>query len=100
MAHGGKRKGAGRKKGSVDNSTLAVRTAIADFIGENSEKIDGWVEEIYADKGAQGALDAFMGFLEYSVPKLSRTEQQFLDKDGEKTNPVVVVLPAKDDPRD
>lgn len=73
LAKGGRR-GAGRPKGVPNRSSLVAREAIASFIDGNAERIQGWLEEIYAEKGAQGAWDCFVDLIEYHVPKLARTE--------------------------
>lgn len=68
--------GKGRPKGSVNRSTAMAREAIAQFVDGNSDRLQGWLDDIAADDkhGPKAALDAFMGLLEYHVPKLARTE--------------------------
>lgn len=66
--------GPGRPKGSQNKATVKAKEAIASFVDGNSERIQQWLEEIYEAKGADGALTAFMGFLEFHIPKLARTE--------------------------
>ena len=79
----GREKTGGRVKGVQNKATIKTKEAISALVDNNSEKIDMWLNEIYKDKGAQGALDAFMGFLEYHQPKLSRTEHA-----GDAENPI------------
>lgn len=68
--------GPGRPKGSTNRSTAMAREAIAQFVDGNSDRLQGWLDDIAADEkhGPKAALDAFMGLLEYHVPKLARTE--------------------------
>lgn len=64
----------GRAKGSTNKSTVAARAMIASFIDGNSDRLEGWLDEIYAEKGAVGAFAAFTALLDYHVPKLARVE--------------------------
>lgn len=73
LAAGGRR-GAGRPKGVPNKTTQAARAAIASFVDGNAERIQGWLDEIYAEKGAEGAWNCFIDLVEYHVPKLARTE--------------------------
>jgi hypothetical protein len=70
----------GRKKGSPNKATAAAREAIAAFVDGNADRLQGWLDEIHAEKGAQAAFDCFTSLLEYHVPKLQRTE--LTGKDG------------------
>lgn len=88
--NGGKREGAGRPKGSSNKSTELARTAIARFVDNNTERLQGWLDEIAQDN-PEKAFACVKDLLEYHVPKLQRTEQQFLDKDGNKANPNIEV---------
>lgn len=81
----------GRPRGSPNKATTKAREAISSFVDANAEKVQQWLDEIYKEKGAQAALDSFVGFLEYHIPKLARTEQQFLDKDGQPADASVTV---------
>jgi hypothetical protein len=47
----------------------------------NADRLQGWLDEIHAEKGAQAAFDCFTSLVEYHVPKLARTE--LTGKDGE-----------------
>jgi hypothetical protein len=71
---------AGRPKGSPNKATAAAREAIARFVDGNADRLQGWLDEIHAEKGAQAAFDCFTSLLEYHVPKLQRTE--LTGKDG------------------
>jgi hypothetical protein len=72
---------AGRPKGSPNKATAAAREAIARFVDGNADRLQGWLDEIHAEKGAQAAFDCFTSLVEYHVPKLARTE--LTGKDGE-----------------
>lgn len=82
MPKGGKRQNAGRPKGKQNKATKEARQAIAKFVDENSDRLQKWLDDI-ADEDPKGAFDRFMSVVEYHVPKLSRIEQQALNKDGE-----------------
>ena len=83
----GKKKGSpktgGRVAGTPNKATVRAKEAIAAFVDGQSERVVGWMEEIYRDKGALEALKAYHMFLEFHVPKLARTEHT-----GDKNNPV------------
>ena len=66
--------GPGRPKGMPNKSTRAAREAIAAFVDGNADRLQGWLDEIAAEKGAQAAFDCFSTLLEYHVPKLARQE--------------------------
>jgi len=64
-----------------NKSTVLAREAIARFVDGNSDRLQGWLEEIAAERGAEAAFKCFMDVVEYHVPKLARTE--VTGKDGE-----------------
>ena len=72
----------GRPKGSPNKSTEMARQAIAKFVDDNSERFQGWLDEIYEEHGARDAFNCVKDLIEYHVPKLSRTENRDIDKDG------------------
>jgi phage terminase large subunit len=72
----------GRKKGVGNKSTETAKLAIAKFIGGNVHKFSDWLDEIKEKEGALEAFKCVTSVLEYHIPKLARTEQQSLDKDG------------------
>lgn len=74
--------GPGRPKGLKNKATKNAKEAIARFVDGNSDRLNGWLDEIYASDGPKAAFQCFSDLLEYHVPKLSRTENQSLDKDG------------------
>jgi hypothetical protein len=79
---GGKRPGAGRKAGVPNKITGDVKAAIAAFTSANVDKLDEWLNSI--DDPAK-RLDLYFKALEYSMPKLARTELT-----GDKENPIIV----------
>lgn len=88
----GKKTG-GRQKGTPNKSTEIAREAIGKLVDENVVKFSGWIEEIYNDKGAEAAMNAVTGLIEYHVPKLSRSE---LKHEGEIT--IGTLLAGMDEP--
>jgi hypothetical protein len=64
---------AGRRKGSANKATTAVREAIARFAENNVEQLQSWLEKT-AEKNPDKAADLFLRALEYHIPKLARTE--------------------------
>jgi hypothetical protein len=75
---------AGRKPGVPNKSTTELKQAITAFTSRNADKIDMWLNEI--DDPAK-RLDLYFKALEYTMPKLARTELS-----GDKENPIQVVL--------
>jgi hypothetical protein len=84
---GAPKSGGGSRKGVPNKSTANAREAIARFVDGNSDRLQGWLDDIALDEkqGPKAALDAFMGLLEYHVPKLARTEHV-----GDGGGPVIV----------
>jgi hypothetical protein len=76
----GVKTGGGSRKGSPNKATAAAREAIAAFVDGNADRLQGWLDEIHDEKGAQSAFDSFTSLLEYHVPKLARHEH--MGKDG------------------
>jgi len=82
----------GRPKGSKDKSTSRAREAIALFVDNRADQIDGWIEEIYKEHGAKDALEAFVKFVEFHVPKLGRTEHSGVDGEAIPVNLEVMFI--------
>ena len=76
----GRKPGPGRPKGLPNKSTQLAREAISRFVDGNADRLQGWLDEIHAEKGAEAAFRCFSDLLEYHVPKLQRTE--LTGKDG------------------
>ena len=83
----------GRPAGSPNKSTAMAREAIAKFVDGNSDKLQGWLDEIAANEkyGPKVAFDCFMQVAEYHVPKLARVEQV-----GDTDKPIVHIFKWKD----
>jgi len=83
----------GRPAGSPNKSTAMAREAIAKFVDGNSDKLQGWLDEIAANEkyGPKVAFDCFMQVAEYHVPKLARVEQV-----GDSEKPIVHIFKWKD----
>ena len=63
-------------KRGPNKSTLIAREAIARFVDGNTERLQGWLDDIAADEkhGPREAFRCLMDVMEYHVPKLARTE--------------------------
>lgn len=58
-----------------DPRTARARMAIANFVDQNADKLQGWLDEIAETDGAKAAFQCFMDVVEYNIPKLARHEQ-------------------------
>jgi hypothetical protein len=76
--------GKGRPKGAANKATADVKEAIAAFTSANVGKLDEWLNSI--DDPAK-RLDLYFKALEYSMPKLARSELV-----GDKEQPISVSL--------
>ena len=84
----------GSRKGIPNKSTATAREAIARFVDGNTDRLQGWLDEIAADE-KQGPREAFrclMDVMEYHVPKLARTVHE-----GDPDKPVRLVFGWKSD---
>jgi hypothetical protein len=48
--------------------------------------LQGWLDEIHAEKGAEAAFKCFSDLLEYHVPKLARHEHSGVDGKPQELN--------------
>lgn len=80
----------GRPKGTPNKATTNAREAIAAFVDGNVDRLTSWLDAI-AEESPKDAFNCFMSVIEYNIPKLARTEQQFLDKDGQPADASVTV---------
>ena len=78
----GVKTGGGSRAGSPNKATAAAREAISRFVDGNADRLQGWLDEIHAEKGAEAAFKCFSDLLEYHVPKLARHEHS--GPDGSK----------------
>lgn len=82
----------GRAKGTPNKATANAREAIARFVDGNADRLNGWLDEIYAQDGAKAAFVCFADLIEYHVPKLARTEHV-----GDGGGPVRIVATKQDE---
>jgi hypothetical protein len=79
-------KGAGRPAGSPNKSTSIAREAIARFVDGNTDKMQGWLEQVatgvqdeetgkwLVPPNPEKAFAMLQSVVEYHVPKLARQE--------------------------
>ena len=79
-----RQKTGGRTKGTPNKATADVKQAIAAFTSANVDKLDMWLNSI--DDPAK-RLDLYFKALEYTMPKLARSEVV-----GDEKQPIQVVL--------
>lgn len=79
-----RQKTGGRTKGTPNKATADVKQAIAAFTSANVDKLDMWLNAI--DDPAK-RLDLYFKALEYTMPKLARSEVV-----GDEKQPIQVVL--------
>ena len=84
---GGKREGAGRPSGVPNKATGEVKAAIAAFTSANVDKLDEWLNSI---EDPAKRLDLYFKALEYTMPKLARSEVV-----GDEKTPVRMVVSWK-----
>lgn len=63
---------AGRKKGVPNKITMRSREAIVGMLERNAEMLEGWAREIYDQDGPSAAMDVYLKFVEFHIPKLTR----------------------------
>lgn len=74
----------GRPKGIENKTTKDTKEAVKMLIENNLDNLTIWLQKV-ADKNPEKALIIVTNLLEYSIPKLARTE--VTGKDGEKFLP-------------
>lgn len=85
----GKAKGSpktgGRQAGTPNKATGAARLAFAQFVDNNADKLQQWLDDIATDEklGPKVAFECLMQVAEFHVPKLARTEHV-----GENSGPI------------
>lgn len=68
----GHTKARGRVAGSKNKATQSAREAIARFVDNNSERLQGWLEKVAKDN-PEKAFAMFQSMVEYHIPKLQRS---------------------------
>ena len=63
-------------------STGRVRFALSQLAQQNVTQVQGWLDAIALVDGPKAALELYLKMIEYSVPKLSRTEVKVEDSEG------------------
>jgi|SRR5215472_10761664 len=84
IGHG--KPGPGRPKGSKNKATRLAREAVSQLVDGNVHRLQGWLDDIEREEGPRAALNCFLALLEFSVPKLARTELAGKETD----NPVAI----------
>ena len=74
-------------------STGRVRYALSQLAQNNVERVQEWLDAVAKVNGPKAALELFLKLLEYSVPKLTRTEIKIEDSAG---NTAVALLSMED----
>jgi hypothetical protein len=82
----GVKTGGGSRAGIPNKATAAAREAISRFVDGNADRLQGWLDEIHAEKGAEAAFKCFSDLLEYHVPKLARHEHSGVDGKPQELN--------------
>ena len=63
-------------------STGRVRFALSQLAQQNVTQVQGWLDAVCLIDGPKAAMELYLKLIEYSVPKLSRTEIKVEDTDG------------------
>jgi len=82
----GVKTGGGSRAGIPNKATAAAREAISRFVDGNADRLQGWLDEIHQEKGAEAAFKCFSDLLEYHVPKLARHEHSGPDGKPQELN--------------
>jgi len=70
----------GAKKRRSTKATQNAREAIAQFVDNNSDRLQSLLDAIEAQDGPRAAFAAITDMVEYSVPKLARSEHTGADE--------------------
>src|SRR5580658_6483634 len=89
LGKGGRKPGAGRKKGVPNKATTNMRQAYTLFVEQNMPKFQGWLTRVAAKNPAE-ALNIVARFSEFCLPKLMRAE--VTGEDGATLLPPVVAI--------
>jgi len=94
MANTTGKKFGGRKKGTPNKNAAQAREAISMFVENNVHRFEEWLDKI-AEENPEKAFTLLQSLLEYHMPKISRIEQQQLDKNGKPADPSISLSPAE-----
>ena len=72
-------------------ASLAAREAIARFVDGNSERLQGWLDQIAERDGPRAAFQCVVDLIEFHVPKLARRELV-----GVEDGPLELIVSWKD----
>lgn len=70
----GKKTGGGSRRGIPNRATASAREALGMLVDANVGDLQSWLNEIKRKEGARAAWECFMSLVEFSVPKLMRSE--------------------------
>lgn len=62
-----------------------MRFALTNFVEDNQERVQTWLDTIAVVDGPAAALDRYLKLLEFAVPKLSRAEVAVEDAGSSRT---------------
>jgi len=79
------------RKGSPNVKTKAIRDAYKEFIENNTDQFQGWLERV-AETNPAKALELVAGLSDFVLPKLARTELV-----GDEEQPLNIDLTKLDD---
>jgi hypothetical protein len=83
----------GSRAGVPNKATANAREAIARFVDGNSDRLQGWLDDIAQDEkqGPRAAMACFLDMLEYHVPKLARTEHLVENKSASEMTDIEIL---------
>lgn len=90
---------AGKPKGP-HKATARLKEALTRFTDDNADRLQGWLDEIAERDGPQAAFKCFSDLIEYSMPKLARTELTGRDGAPMETVTRVELAPMNGDRKD
>lgn len=90
---------AGKPKGP-NKSTTRLKEALTRFTDDNADRLQEWLDEIAIKDGPRAAFKCFANLIEYSMPKLARTEHTGEGGGPVKTVSRVELAPMHDDRKD
>lgn len=85
----------GSRRGIPNKSTARAKEALAAFVDNNADRLQGWLDQIAEVEGPKEAFRAFTDLLEYHVPKLARTEHTGPEGGPQEHLMSIAILPVK-----